>query len=328
MSFSSNVASPTVRLRDNHDSGGGPGKALAIGLGVTLAFAVLEVVAGVWSGSLALVSDAGHMLVDSAGLVLALAATLIARRGADLRRTYGYARVEVLVVPLHVLFMVLLAVYIVYEGVGRVGDNPEIAGWPVLAVGAVGLGLNLAVFRLLHGHSHSNLNARSASLEVMADAMGSIGVIISAVLLLVFGWGWADLVISLLIGLLVVPRALMLLRQSVAILLEGTPPGVDVAAIERDAGAVPGVLAIHDLHVWSLAPSFMSLSAHVEVPTMTGCGRVLADLSVLLRDRYGISHVTLQPETHELHTEIDCCLYPDAPQLEGHRHSAHPTATS
>jgi cobalt-zinc-cadmium efflux system protein len=149
-----------------------PGRALAIGLALTLAFAVVEVAAGVLSGSLALVADAGHMLVDSAGLVLALAATLIARRPRDLRRTYGYARVEVLVVPVHVMLMLMIAGYIVYEAIRRIGGEPEIQGVPVLVVGLIGLGINIVTFRLLHGHSHDNLNARGAMFEVMADMLG------------------------------------------------------------------------------------------------------------------------------------------------------------
>lgn len=300
-------------------------QALAAGLFLTLGFAALEVLVGIASGSLALVADAGHMLVDSAGLVLALAATAIARRPADLRRTYGYARAEVLVVPLHVLLMLGIAGYIVYEAIDRIGGQPEIDGLPVLLVGIAGLVVNLVTFRLLHGHHKTNLNARGALLEVGADALGSIGVIVSAVIIATTGWNAADVVIGFAIGALVVPRAVALLRSALAILLEGAPPGTDLDSLERDMITVPGVTALHDLHVWSLAPSFVALSAHVEVETMEGCEKPMAGVAALLREKYGIEHVTLQPETRELHEQIACCEFPDT--RVSHAHERAPSVS-
>lgn len=297
------------------------GRTLGIGLGLTFTFALVEVGAGLWSGSLALVADAGHMLVDSAGLVLALVATMIARRPRDLRRTYGYARAEVLVVPVHVLLMLLIAGYVVYEAVSRLGSDPEIQGVPVLVVGFVGLGINLLTFRLLHGHSHNNLNARGAMFEVMADMLGSVGVIVAAGVLLTTGWSGADVIVSLVIGALVVPRAIALLRQALAILLEGIPSGVKPDQIAEDLERVAGVRAVHDLHVWALAPSFVALSAHVEVERMDGCEVILTGVARVLKDRHQISHITLQPETRELHEAIDCCLYPDFIPDASHEHS-------
>lgn len=290
----------------------GPVAALIAGVTLTLAFAAVQVGASIVSGSLALASDAVHMIVDSAGLLLALFASLIARRPADLKRSYGYARVEVLVVPLHVLFMLGLAGYIVYEAVGRLGSQPEITAGPVLLVGAVGLAVNLLVLRLLHGHARTNLNVRGAMFEVLADTLGSIGVIASAVVILATGWTPIDVLVALGIAALVVPRALALLRVSVGILLESTPPGIHAETIEGDARAIPGVTALHDLHIWALAPSFVALSAHVEVETMEGCERQIAELTAMLRDRHGIMHVTLQPETRELHAAVACCEFPDA----------------
>lgn len=290
----------------------GPARALRFGLLLTLAFAGVEVAAGFASGSLALVADAGHMLVDSAGLVLALAATLFARRPSDIRRTYGYARAEVLVVPLHVVLMLGLAAYIVFEAFGRLGDPQSIEWQPVLVTGGIGLALNLFVFRLLHPHAHDNLNARGAMFEVTADALGSVGVIVSAFVIAVWGWSQVDVIISIAIAALVVPRAVLLLRPVLAILLEGSPPGVSVDAIQEDARNIVGVNALHDLHVWSLAPSFVALSAHVEVESMADCEASIGSLTTMLRDRHGIAHVTLQPETRELHDAIACCLYPDA----------------
>ena len=299
---------------------GGVARSLKIGLALTLGFAIFEVFTGLFAGSLALIADAGHMLVDSAGLVLALAATYLARRPSDIRRTYGYARVEVLVVPLHVFLMLGLSAYIVFEAIGRLGETQRIEWPPVLLAGVVGLGLNFVVLRLLHGHAHDNLNARSAMFEVTADALGSVGVIVSALAISLFGWTQADVVISLVIAALIVPRALLLLRPVVSILLEGSPHGVSVEAIHADARTVPGVTALHDLHVWALAPSFAALSAHVEVVSMRDCEASISGLTTLLRERHGITHVTLQPETRALHEAIECCKYPDAAEIPAHVH--------
>lgn len=291
---------------------GTAGRALAFGLVLTLAFAGVEVVAGFISGSLALLADAGHMLIDSAGLVLALGAALMARRPADPRRTYGYARVEVLIVPLHVVIMLGLATYLVYEAIQRAGDTPDIHGWTPLIVGAVGLGVNLATLRLLHPHSHDNLNARGAMYEVVADALGSVGVIVSGAVIVTTGWARIDLVMSLLIGALIVPRAIALLRPALSILLEGAPPGINVDRLVAEAADLPGVIALHDVHVWTINPKFVLLSAHVEVDSMDRAAEAIAGVTALARSRHGIEHVTLQPETPELHEAIACCEFPDA----------------
>ncbi len=296
-------------------------RSLAIGLALTLTFAAVEVVAGIVSGSLALIADAGHMLVDSAGLLLALAATAIARKSADARRTYGYARAEVLAVPVHVLLMLGLAAYIVYEAYRRIGSDHAIDGWVPLVVGAVGLGINLFVLKLLLPHSHGNLNARGAMYEVAADTLGSIGVMVSAVVILATGWYPVDIVISLAIGALIIPRAIVLLRQAVRILLEGVPASVDVEVLTREAHAIPGVIAMHDVHVWTIASGFIALSAHVEVATMDDAERVIATLSALFRERHGIDHVTIQAETHALHLAVECCEFPDATVAPDHVHA-------
>lgn len=302
---------------------GTAGRALTIGLVFTLSFAIVEVVAGLMAGSLALLADAGHMLIDSGGLLLALAAALMARRPADLRRTYGYARIEVLIVPVHVVLMLGLAAYLVYEAFQRAGSSPDIQGWAPLGVGAAGLAVNFATFRLLHPHSHDNLNARGAMYEVVADALGSVGVIISGTVILLTGWVAIDLVMSLLIGALIVPRAIALLRPVLSILLEGAPPGIDVDRLVREAAKLPGVVALHDVHVWTLNPRFVLLSAHVEVDSMDHAAAAIAGVAALARSAHGIEHVTLQPETPELHEAIACCEFPDAATalLPGHQHA-------
>jgi cobalt-zinc-cadmium efflux system protein len=153
----------------------------------------------------------------------------------------------------------------------------------------------------------------------MADAFGSVGVILAAVVLLTTGWGAVDIIVSLAIAVLLVPRSVALLRHALRVLLEGVPPEIDTGAINEDALTIPGVTGLHDLHVWSLAPSFVAMSAHVDLETMDGCGEPIGELSRLLRERYGIAHVTLQPETPATHGSIECCAYPDAPKGE-HEH--------
>lgn len=313
-------------LMAHDDHGRSTVRVLGLSLAVTLTFAVVEVAVGFFSGSLALISDAGHMLVDSASLVLALAAAAVSRRPSDLRRTYGYARAEVLAVPLQVGLMLGLAGYIVSESISRIGSEPEISALPVFITGSAGLALNVVVLRLLATHSHQNMGARAARLEVAFDALGSVGVLVAGAVLFVWGWTPIDIIVSLAVGALVVPRAISLLRQAVAILLEGVPPGVNTDEIVASATAIEGVNALHDLHVWSLAPSFLALSAHVEVDSMTGSERAIASLASVLKERHGIGHVTLQAETHELHEAMACCEFPDALADPGHR--AHAPAVA
>lgn len=299
-------------------------KALAAGLGLTLTFVVVEAVAGWLTNSLALVSDAGHMLADSAGLILALGAATLARRPAGGRHTYGYARFEVLVVPIHVVLLTLIAGYIAFESIQHLRNTPEVATTPVMLVGAGGLAVNLLVVRLLHSHGSENLNMRAATLEATVDAVGSVAVIISAFIISLGGWAGIDAITGLAIAALVVPRAWSLLRQAGDILLEGAPSGLEPERIEAAAKEVEGVLALHDVHVWAIAPSFPALSAHVELNDVACTEHILTDLAALFRDRFGIGHVTLQPETPALHEAIECCLSPDSAlfQKDLHAHGA------
>ena len=297
-------------------------RALLAGVLLTGVFVVIEAVTGFFAGSLALVSDAGHSLTDSAGLLLALAATTLGRRAPDARRTYGYARLEVLAVPIHVGLLFGIAAYIVYESVERFGDSHDINTTPVLLVGAAGLAVNLGVMRALHGHSHDNLNARAARLEAGADALGSVAVIISTAFIALGGWQGVDVLVALAIAIFIIPRAWNLLRQAGEILLESAPAGLDPAAIIAATSEVEGVIALHDVHVWSIAPRFPALSAHVELADVTCTEHILTELATMLRERFGIGHVTLQPETPALHEAMECCLSPDSGLLAiaGHRH--------
>lgn len=301
-------------------------RALLAGLLVTATFVVIEAVAGFLTNSLALVSDAGHMLADSAGLILALGAATLARRPAGGRHTYGFARFEVLVVPIHVVLLAAIAGYIAFESVNHLRDTPNIDTTPVIVVGLAGLLVNLAVVRLLHNHGSNNLNVRAATLEATVDAAGSVAVVVSAVIIALGGWAGIDAITGLLIAALVVPRAWSLLKVAGDILLESAPPGLDPQAIEAAACDVEGVVALHDVHVWSIAPAFPALSAHVELSDVACTEHVLTDLATLFRDRFGIGHVTLQPETPTLHEAMECCLSPDASLMQKELH-AHGVAS-
>ncbi|MBA4180405.1 MAG: hypothetical protein C0506_07445 [Anaerolinea sp.] len=303
-----------------------PRNALVLGLVLTLAFVAIEAITGYLAGSLALVSDAGHALTDSAGLLLALAAATLGRRSPDDRRTYGYARFEVLAVPVHVTLLLGIAAYIVWESIQRFGDPHEIQTLPVLVVGAAGLAVNLLVIRLLHSHAHDNPNARAARLEAASDALGSVLVIASTTFIALGGWMGVDALVGLAIAAFILPRAWALLRQAGEILLESAPPGLETTAIIAASRDVEGVLAVHDVRVWSIAPRFPALSAHVELADVTCTEHILTDLAALLRERFGIGHVTLQPETPALHEAIECCLSQDAGLMapSAHRHGNAP----
>ncbi|WP_322819759.1 cation diffusion facilitator family transporter [Tepidiforma sp.] len=295
-------------------------RALLLGLLLTLAFAVAQALVGFAFGSVALVSDAGHMVTDAAGLALALLAATIAARPPDARRTFGYARVEVLAVPLHVALLAAIAVLIVYEAIGRLDGETTVQTGPVLLTALAGLGVNLLVLRILHGHSHENLNVRGAALEAFADALGSVLVIASAAAIALGATPALDAIAAILIAALILPRALDLFRQAASILLESAPPGLDPRTIAAAAREVRGVVDLHDVHVWSIAPSFPALAAHVELNDASCTEHVLTDLATLMRERFGIAHVTFQPETPALHLVMECCSSPDAALLD----PAHP----
>lgn len=311
---------------EHGDGGSSPRRALILGLALTLAFVVIEAVTGYLAGSLALVSDAGHGLTDSAGLLLALAAATLGRRAPDDRRTYGYARFEVLAVPVHVTLLAGIAGYILWEALRRIGDTRSIETLPVLIVGAAGLGVNLIVIRLLHRHAHDNLNARAARLEAASDAFGSVLVVLSAAIIALGGWAGLDAVVGVAIAAFILPRAWALLRQAGEILLESAPAGLEPAAIVEASREIEGVLAMHDVHVWSIAPRFPALSAHVELADVACAEHILTGLATMLRERFGIGHVTLQPETPALHEAMECCLSPDAGLIHpaAHRHRGAP----
>ena len=269
---------------------------LALVLALTLVFLVVEVVAGLLTGSLALLADAGHMLTDVAGLVLALAAMKFAERPPSPRRTYGYHRVEILAALTNGLVLLGVAGYILLEAWQRFSHPTSVAGPPVLAVAAVGLVVNVAGRILLHSGSQSSLNVRGAYNEVLADAASSVGVIVGAAVITATGWQWVDPLVAVVIALFILPRTCSLLREAVQVLLEGTPPEVDIGALRAAMESEDGVKKIHDLHVWTLTSGVHALSAHAILEEGAAHGDVLAALRHRVTHDFPISHVTVQIE--------------------------------
>jgi cobalt-zinc-cadmium efflux system protein len=296
-----------------HGSGHGHGasgaddrRRLAGALVVTVLAAVLGGVGALFTGSLSLLADFGHLLTDAAALAAAWVAAILAGRPSTLRRTYGLGRVEVLVAGLSAIALVAVVVQVTVEGVGRLFDPAEVPGLPLLLIGAFGLAGNVVSLRLLAGGDRRNMNMRGAMLHVLGDALGSVGVLAAAIVLLTTGWPYADTVASLFIVALILPRAVGLLREVGHVLLEGAPRGIDVAEVKGALHAVPGVVDVHDLHVWAINDRRPSVSAHIVVeahrPAACGEASVLDSAARALRERFGLVHSTLQVE-HHAHTQ-------------------------
>jgi len=289
-----------------HDHGQGTGirhrGRLALVLALSLVVFAVEAVVAWLTGSLALLADAGHVLGDSAGIVLALAAISAAQRGGrpGSRRTFGYHRTEVMAAGLNGLVLLVLAGWIVVSAVRRLGDGPEIEGGLVLAAAAIGLVINVIGLLLLRAGAEESMNVRGAYLEVVGDALGSVAVLVSAVVILATGWYAADAVASLVIAAMIVPRAISLLREVAEVLLEGTPRGVDLEELRRHILSTEGVVDVHDLHVWTITSGMPVMSAHVVVDdSVTRMGEAHAVLDRLrdcLADHFDVEHSTFQIE--------------------------------
>jgi cobalt-zinc-cadmium efflux system protein len=274
----------------------GSRRRLALVLALTCAFLGVEVVAGVLTGSLSLLADAGHMLTDVAGLVLALAAMKFAERRPSPRRTFGYHRVEILAALTNALVLAAVAGFILTEAWERFHNPHPVESVPVLAVATVGLLVNVISALLLHRGSKASLNVRGAYNEVLADALSSVGVIVGAAVITATGWLWVDPLVAVAIALFVLPRTWALLREAVHVLLEGTPPEVDIAALRSAMEGVPGVKTVHDLHVWTLTSGIHALSAHAVLQAGAAHETVLGALRARVTAGFPISHVTVQLE--------------------------------
>jgi cobalt-zinc-cadmium efflux system protein len=263
---------------------------------VTVAFAIVEGFGGWWTGSLALVSDAGHMVTDGAALGLGALAAWMARRPPSQRHSYGLGRAEVVAALVNAAAMLLIIVALAYEAIIRLREPAPVAGAAAALIAAAGLALNLWVMRRLAPHQH-DMNTRAARLHVFGDVLGSIAALASGALIAATGWTRLDPLASLLICALIAVSSVRLLRESLHALMEGVPAGLSVEAIGSEMARVDGVLSVHDLHVWTLSGSRTALSAHIVVRSLGQWERTRAELQTRLHQRFGIDHVTLQPET-------------------------------
>jgi cobalt-zinc-cadmium efflux system protein len=272
---------------------------LTIVLILAAAFMVVEFFGGLLTGSLALLADAGHMFSDVAALVLSLFAFRMARRPATATRTYGFHRTEILAALFNGATLIAIAGVILVEAYRRVVSPQEVQGLPMLGIAVTGLAVNVIGLVVLHGSHRGNLNMKGAYLHVMSDALGSVGAIMAGAAVWLFGWYRADPIISAVIALLIVWSSWNLLRQSVAVLMEGAPGGIDVDEVEAAIKEVPGVCGLHDLHVWTITSGFHALSAHAvmagDVPP-EDWSRILEEIRSTVHDKFGIDHVTIQVE--------------------------------
>ncbi len=295
---------------------------LWVALGLTTSFMIAEVIGGLVTGSLALISDAAHMFTDTAALAIALAAIRIAKRPADAVRTYGYHRFEILAAAFNALLLFGVAIYILIEAYGRFRNPPEVETGAMLWIALIGLVVNMISMRLLRGDKDSSLNIKGAYLEVWSDMLGSVGVIAGALLIRYTGWTWVDTVIAVAIGLWVLPRTWVLLKESLNILLEGVPQGIDIAEVTQAMTAVPGVQSVHDLHVWALTSGKSSLTAHVVHAAGADPQVLVEPLKELLATRFSVFHTTLQLEPKACAHTQDGCNYtgsvPHGPDDETH----------
>jgi cobalt-zinc-cadmium efflux system protein len=269
-------------------------RVLTIVLALTLTFTAVEVVGGVLTGSLALLADAAHMLSDNAALAIALLAVWLAGRPSTPERSFGYQRAEILAALVNGVVLVALAIWVFVEAWGRLSDPPDVlAGW-VAVVAAVGLAVNLSAATILHRGGHETLNMQAALRHVLADALGSAGVLVAAFVILLTGWRYADPLAGIGIALMILASSWTVLRDSVHILLEGAPRDVDARSLARRLEEVPGVVDVHDLHVWTITSGFPALSAHVLVERGDDCHARRRELEEILLREYGIEHTTLQ----------------------------------
>ena len=271
-------------------------RALGLVLALTVGYTAAEIVGGLLTGSLALLADAGHMIGDSAALGLALGAAWLAGRPATPKRSFGYRRAEILAALVNGVALVAIAIWVFVEAIMRLDDPPRIlAGW-MLVVALVGLAVNMAAAGILVRVGEENLNVQAALRHVFADLAGSAGVVAAAVVVLATGWRQADPLAGMAIALLILASSWMILRDSVAILLETTPAGIDATEVGRRMAAAEGVVEVHDLHIWTITSGFPTLSAHVLVGRGDDCHARRRELEELLRGEFGIEHTTLQVE--------------------------------
>ncbi|MEC4718445.1 cation diffusion facilitator family transporter [Noviherbaspirillum sp. CPCC 100848] len=283
---------------------------LWIALALTTAFLIAEVIGGLLVNSLALISDAAHMFTDAAALAISLVAIRIGKKPADSQRTFGYYRFEILAAAFNAILLFLVAVYILFEAYQRLKSPPEIQSGAMLAIASLGLVINLISMRLLSAGKEDSLNIKGAYLEVWSDMLGSIGVIIGAIVIRWTNWGWVDSAIAVVIGLWVLPRTWILLKESMNVLLEGVPEGVGLIEVETAILAHPGIVSIHDLHVWSISSGKASLTVHVvSADKESDWPALLTAIRTMLADKFDIHHTTVQIEKTPCEQESGLHVY-------------------
>ena len=286
-------------------------KRLIMVLSITLTVFTVQVVGALISNSLSLLADAGHMLTDATGVAIALLANIIATLPATSKRTFGYLRVEVLAALANGIILGVIAIVIFVQAINRFGEEVEVFAGPMLIAAIIGAIANLISLLLLQSGQKESLNVRGAYLEVLGDLLGSVAVIIAGVIILFTGWNWVDQIASVVIALLIFPRAISLLRDVVNVLLEASPKNIDIDDVRDHMLAVPGVIEVHDVHAWTITSGVPAFSAHVAVDDTTwnerGYHAVLDELRACLHEHFDTEHVTLQiePESHGVSAECD-----------------------
>jgi cobalt-zinc-cadmium efflux system protein len=278
-------------------------------LGLTTSFMIAEVIGAFVTGSLALLSDAAHMMTDALALAISLVAIQVAKRAADRKRTFGYARFEILAAAFNALLLFAVAFYILYEAYQRLQAPAQIQSSGMLVIAVLGLIVNLIAMRLLSAASGESLNVKGAYLEVWSDMLGSIGVMIAAVVIMLTGWGWVDSLVAAAIGFWVLPRTWSLLKESMNVLLQGVPDGIDIDQVEQAIRAIPGVKDVHDLHIWALTSGKNVLSTHLVTDSALDTEhKILSQVTEMLHEQFDISHATVQVEgdgfAHDEHDEV------------------------
>ena len=277
------------------DERAGTRRRLTIALGAYVAVFAAELVTGLVANSLALLSDSAHVFTDLTGVALAIAASRLAERPTSERRTFGYLRLEILAALVNALLLFLIGAVVLVEALRRMGGSADVATVPMMAVAAIGLLVNVMAARLLHAHT-GDLNARAVYLELASDALGSVAVLAAGLVIVFTRYEAADAIAAILIGALIVPRTIGLVRDAVHILLEGTPKDVEVAHVRQHILETDGVTDLHDLHVWTITSGMNVISAHVVVTADADGSRVLRDLARCLSEDFDIAHSTFQLE--------------------------------
>lgn len=275
-------------------------KALTLSFFLISFYLVVEVIGGIVTNSLALLSDAGHMLSDAVSLGLSLFAIKMGEKKATNTKTYGYKRFEILVAFLNGLALIFISLYILWEAFHRLLTSPEVMSTGMIIISSVGLVVNIvAAFLLMKGDHHDNLNVRSAFLHVLGDLLGSIGAIVAAVLILLFGWNWADSVASIIVAFLVIVSGIRVTRDSFHVLMEGTPSNLNTEKIKEKLLTIDGIKGVRDLHIWSISSDFPALSCHIVVEDFNRYEQIMTEVKHILSHAFHIEHTTIQVDKHQ-----------------------------